>query len=51
MTIRNLAMTAAGMLAMAACSSAAAIAWLLVTTPATIGMAFYDAFAHLVRYL
>lgn len=51
MTTRNLAMTAAGMLAMAACSTAAVTAWLMVTAPASVGMAFYDAFAHLVRYL
>lgn len=51
MTTHNLAMTAAGMLAMAACSMAAVTAWLLVTSPASVGIAFYDAFAHLVRYL
>ena len=51
MNTRNLAMTAAGMVAMAACSMAAITAWLLVTSPASVGLAFYDAFADLTRHL
>jgi len=67
MNTRNLAMTAAGVVAMAACSAASMTAWLLVTAPTTVAMAvqgrdveplaqlalqvLYDAFAGLIRYL
>ena len=44
-------MTAAGVVAMAAGSMAGVTARLLVTSPAAVGMAFYDAFTHLVEYL
>ena len=51
MSTRNLATTAGWVVAMAACSVASVTAWLLVTSPTTVAMAFYDAFAVLVRYL
>ena len=51
MSTRNLATTAAWVVAVAACSVAGVTAWLLVTTPTTVAMAFYEAFSHLVRYL
>jgi len=51
MSTRKLATTAGWMVAVTACSVAGVTAWLLVTSPTTVAMAFYDAFAHLVRYL
>ncbi len=51
MNTRNLAMTAAAVVAMAACSVATVTAWLLVTAPATVAFQFYEAFAHLVQFL
>lgn len=39
MNRRNLAMTAAGVVAVAACSMASVTAWLLVTAPTTVAMA------------
>jgi hypothetical protein len=67
MNIRNLAITAAGVVAVAACSVASVTAWLMVTAPATVAMAvqggdaqqlaqlalraLYEAVARLVRYL
>jgi hypothetical protein len=51
MSTQNLATTAGWVVAMAACSMAAVTAWLLVTSPTTVAMAFYDALAHLVRRL
>ena len=47
MSTRNLTMTAAGVVAVTACSIASATAWLLVTSPATVGLAV----AHLLGYL
>lgn len=67
MNTRNLAMTAAGVVAVTACSMASVTAWLLVTSPATVALAvragdpqplaqlalraLYAACAALVRYL
>jgi hypothetical protein len=67
MSTRNLTMTAAGVVAMTACSVASVTAWLLVTSPASVAMAvqgggpqplaqlalhaIYQAVAHLLRYL
>ena len=67
MSTRNLAMTAAGVVAVTACSMASVTAWLLVTSPATLAQAvqgghaqplaqlalraLYDALAHLARHL
>ena len=67
MSTRNLAMTAAGVVAVAACSMASVTAWLLVTSPTQVALAvqggaaqplvelalqaLYAAFAQLVRYL
>lgn len=67
MNTRNLAMTAAGVVAVTACSMASVTAWLLVTSPATVALAvqggdaqplaqlalqaLYEVFAHVVRYL
>lgn len=67
MSTRNLAATAATMVAVAACSMASVTAWLLVTAPATVALAvqggdaqplaqlalhaLYAALAQLVRYL
>lgn len=51
MSTRNLATTAAWVVALTACSVAGLTAWLLVTSPTTVAMTFYQAFAHLVRYL
>lgn len=67
MNTRNLAMTAAGVVAVAACSMASVTAWLLVTSPTKVALAvqggdaqplaelawhaLYAAFAQLVRYL
>ena len=39
MTARELAMTAAGLVAVAAWVAAAVVAWLLVTRPTTVAMA------------
>jgi hypothetical protein len=39
MNTRNLAMTAAGVVAVTACSMASVTAWLLVTSPATVALA------------
>ena len=39
MNTRNLAMTAAGVVAVTACSMASVTAWLLVTAPATVALA------------
>ncbi len=46
-----MAMTAAGVVAVAACWLATLTVWLMVTSPAKLAFAFYDAFAHLVRHL
>jgi hypothetical protein len=67
MNTRNLAMTAAGVVAVAACSMASVTAWLLVTAPTTVAMAvqggdaqplaqlalhaLYEVVTRLVRYL
>ena len=67
MNTRNLAMTAAGVVAVTACSMASVTAWLLVTSPATVALAVQGgdaqplaqlalqalsaAVAQLVRYL
>jgi hypothetical protein len=51
MSTRNLATTAAWVIAVTACSVAGLTAWLMVTSPTTVALAFYEAFAHLVRYL
>ena len=67
MNTRNLAMTAAGVVAVAASSVAGVTAWLLVTAPTTVAMAvqggdaqplaqlalhaLYEAVTRLVRYL
>ena len=67
MSTRNLAMTAAGAVAVAACSMASVTAWLLVTSPTQVALAvqsgdaqplaelalhaLYAALAHLARYL
>ena len=67
MTTRDLAMTTAGVVAMAAWVAASVTAWLLVTAPATVAMAInghdaqslvqlglsalYDLLVRLVRYL
>ncbi len=51
MSTRNLATAAAVVVAIAACAVATVTAWLLVTAPTTIAFQFYEAFAHLVRYL
>ena len=67
MSTRNLATTAAWLVAVTACSVAGMTAWLLVTAPATVAMAvqgrdvqplaqfalraLYDVVARLVRYL
>lgn len=64
---KSLATTAGWLVAVTACSVASVTAWLLVTAPTTVAMAFqgrdvqplaqlalhalYDAIAHLVRYL
>jgi hypothetical protein len=66
MNTHNLAMTTAGVVAVAACSLASATAWLLVTAPTTVAMAvqggdmeplaqialhaLYEAVARLVQY-
>ena len=39
MNTRNLAMAAAGVVAVTACSMASVTAWLLVTSPATVALA------------
>jgi hypothetical protein len=49
MSTRNLATTAAWVVAMTACSVASITAWLMVTSPTKVAMAFYEAFAHIVR--
>lgn len=67
MKARDLAMTTAGVVAVAAWAAASVTAWLLVTAPTTVAMAvqtreteplaqlalqaLYDAVACLVRYL
>jgi hypothetical protein len=67
MTIRELAMTAAGLVAVVASVAAGLTTWLLVTAPATVAMAIegrdsepllqvalsalYDVLIRLVRYL
>ena len=67
MSTRNLAMTAAGVVAVAACSMASVTAWLLVTSPTQVALAvqggnpqplaelalhaLYAALAQLARYL
>jgi hypothetical protein len=67
MNTRNLATAAAVMVTMAACSAASVTAWLLVTSPAAVGLAvngsdvsplaeaalhaLYTAIAVVVRYL
>jgi hypothetical protein len=51
MNTRNLATTAAVMVTMAACSAATVTAWLLLTSPTTVAMTFYQAFAQIARYL
>jgi hypothetical protein len=67
MTTRNLAMTAASLVTVAACGLAGATAWLLVTAPATVALAvqardaqplaqfalhaLYEAVMRLARYL
>ena len=67
MNTRNLAITAAGVVAVTACSVASVTAWLLVTSPATVALAvqggdaqplaqlamhaLYEAVTRLVRYL
>jgi len=67
MSTRNLAMTAAGVVAVAACSMASVTAWLLVTSPTKVALAvqggdaqplaelalhaLYAVFAQVVRYL
>ena len=67
MSTRNLAMTAAGVVAVTACSMASVTAWLLVTSPAKVALAvqggdaqplaelalhaLYAALAHLARYM
>ena len=67
MNTRNLATAAAVMVTMAACSAASVTAWLMVTAPASVGLAvkgsdaqplaelalhaLYTAFAAIVRYL
>ena len=51
MSTRKLATTAGWVVAVAASSIAGVTAWLMVTSPTTVAMAFYDAFAHLVRHL
>ena len=67
MNTRNLAMTTAGLVGMAACSVASVTAWLLVTAPTTVALAvqggdaqplaqlalhaLYHALARLVQYL
>ena len=67
MNTRNLAMTAAGVVAVTACSMASVTSWVMVTSPATVALAMqggdaqplaqlalralYAAFAQLVRYL
>ena len=67
MSTRNLATTAAWVVALTACSVAGITAWLLVTSPATVALAvqggdaqplaqlalhaIYQALAHLFRYL
>jgi hypothetical protein len=51
MSTRNLATTAAWVIAVTACSVAGLTAWLMVTSPTTVALTFYEAFAHLVRYL
>jgi len=51
MNTRNLATAAAVVLTMAACSLATVTAWLLVTSPTTVALTFYQAFAQIARYL
>ena len=51
MSTRNLATTAAWVIAVTACSVATLTAWLMVTSPTTVALTFYEAFTHLVRYL
>ena len=51
MSTRNLATTAAWVVAVAACSVAGLTAWLMVTSPTTVALTFYQAFAHLTQYL
>jgi hypothetical protein len=51
MNTRNLATAAAVVLTMAACSPATVTAWLLVTSPTTVALTFYQAFAQIARYL
>ena len=51
MTTRNLATAAAVILTMAACSTVTVTAWLLLTSPTTVAMAFYQAFTQIARYL
>jgi hypothetical protein len=51
MSTQHLATTAAVMVTMAAAAMAGVTAWLLVTTPTTVALAFYEAFAHVVRLL
>ena len=46
MNTRNLAMTAAGVVAIAACSMASVTAWLLVTSPATVALAVHGGAAQ-----
>ena len=51
MSTRNLATTAAWVVAVAACSVAGLTAWLMVTSPTTVALTFYQAFTHLAHYL
>jgi hypothetical protein len=51
MSTRNLATTAAWVVALTACSVAGITAWLMVTSPTTVALAFYQAFAHVVSLL
>jgi hypothetical protein len=51
MSTRNLATTAGWVIGVTACTVAGLTAWLMVTSPTTVAVAFYEAFAHLVRYL
>jgi hypothetical protein len=51
MSTRNVATTAAVVVTVAAGSVAGLTAWLLVTTPATTALQFYQAFSRLAHYL
>ena len=51
MSTRNLATTAAWVIALTACSVAGITAWLLVTSPTTVALTFYHAFTQIARYL